>query len=388
MKLKFIATSPEDTNQLAADLARTLPHGSIVLLRGDLGAGKTALARALLRTLTGTPDLDVPSPTFNLVHTYESRSGTVWHFDLYRLKDPEEVYELGWEEALSAPLTLVEWPERLGALPVPSRRIVEITLQDVPDSPQSRLITLEKPALPAPRTAFIFAAGLGERMRPLTDTMPKPLVPVSGRPLLGFIFDHLERAGITRVILNTHYFPEQIERFLDPYRTKMEIRTSFEPDLLETGGGLKKALPLIDDDLFYAINGDALWTDGPALPALSRLALTFDPARMDALLLLQPLNAMTVTPGSGDYRRHPDGQLERTQDRTGSLMFTGIRLMHRRMMDGAPESRHSFLRQMDEAQRGGRLHGLVHNGEWHHISTPADAQAVTRHLQVKKESGG
>lgn len=388
MKLNFTSQTPQDTDTLAALLAKTLPPGAIVRLHGDLGAGKTAFSRAVLRTLSQKPDLEVPSPTFNLVHTYDTPQGALWHFDLYRIKDPEEIDELGWEEALAAPLVLIEWPDRLGSRPLPAGRVVDITLKEQIGKPEARDITLEIAARQAPQTAFIFAAGLGERMRPLTDSMPKPLVPVAGRPILAYIFDRLKAAKIKNAVLNTHWFPEQIEHFLDPYRGEMNIRTSFESQLLETGGGLKKALPLIADDVFYVINGDALWVDGLVLPALERLALAFDPARMDALLLLQPIGGMTVTPGAGDYRRAPDGRLTRTPDKSGELMFTGLRIMHRRMLGSATETPHSFREELDESQQKGRLYGLIHDGEWHHISTPEDAQATGAHLlKTEKENG-
>ncbi|HZH26397.1 MAG TPA: tRNA (adenosine(37)-N6)-threonylcarbamoyltransferase complex ATPase subunit type 1 TsaE [Azospirillaceae bacterium] len=128
------------TLALAAEVARTLRPGDVVALRGDLGAGKTAFARAAVRTLTGNPGEEVPSPTFTLVQTYDTPAGTVWHFDLYRLSGPDEVFELGWEEALAGGIALVEWPDRLGTL-LPARRI-DVTLEST--GPEARRVKVAR----------------------------------------------------------------------------------------------------------------------------------------------------------------------------------------------------------------------------------------------------
>jgi tRNA threonylcarbamoyladenosine biosynthesis protein TsaE len=120
-------TSEAETEAVAVRLADGLKAGDVVLLCGPLGGGKTVFARALIRALAGDSHLDVPSPTFTLVQTYETLRGVVWHFDLYRLEDTDEVYEVGWEEALSGGIVLVEWPERLGSL-VPQKAI-EVTIE-------------------------------------------------------------------------------------------------------------------------------------------------------------------------------------------------------------------------------------------------------------------
>ncbi len=134
-------TSEQDTAALGATFAKTLSHGDIVLLTGDLGAGKSVFCRAIVRTLMEQPDLDVPSPTFTLVQTYDAPAATLWHFDLYRLKDAEEIYELGWEDALSGGIVLVEWPDRLGSL-TPTNAI-KIDIIPVGDT---RTITIHRPA--------------------------------------------------------------------------------------------------------------------------------------------------------------------------------------------------------------------------------------------------
>ncbi len=117
------------TEALGAALAERLKPGDVVGLKGELGAGKTTLARAILRAAAGDPDLVVPSPTFTLVEVYDTPRGTYWHFDLYRLEAPEQVYELGWEEALAGGIVLIEWPERLGAL-LPRHLAVNLEVAD------------------------------------------------------------------------------------------------------------------------------------------------------------------------------------------------------------------------------------------------------------------
>lgn len=138
--MTLLSRSEADTERLAAEIAKDLRPGTVLLLRGNLGSGKTVFARALIRTLSADPDLEVPSPTFTLAQTYDTPAGPLWHFDLYRLKDPEEVYEIGWEVALEEGIVIVEWPERLGTLiprahtnisitsgPDPGTRNIEIT---------------------------------------------------------------------------------------------------------------------------------------------------------------------------------------------------------------------------------------------------------------------
>ena len=134
--------SEEETQAFAKTFSKELTQGHVVLLRGDLGMGKTVFARALIRALCGEEKIEVPSPTFTLVQVYDALIGTVWHFDLYRLSDPSEIYEIGWEEAIAEGIVLVEWPERLGNL-VPSGAI-DITLSAHNDNPNKRTIEIIK----------------------------------------------------------------------------------------------------------------------------------------------------------------------------------------------------------------------------------------------------
>lgn len=135
-----ITATEAETSAFATRFAATLKGGDIVLLTGDLGAGKSVFCRAAIRALSGKPDLDVPSPTFTLVQTYDTAAGSVWHFDLYRLKDPEEIHEIGWEEALAGGIVLVEWPDRLGNYTPAKSMNVHIAIDG-----NNRLITMSKP---------------------------------------------------------------------------------------------------------------------------------------------------------------------------------------------------------------------------------------------------
>ncbi len=138
----LLSRSEEETARIAAGLAGNLQSGDIILLRGNLGSGKTVFARALVRALAGDPGLEVPSPTFTLVQTYDTAAGALWHFDFYRLKDPEEIYELGWEEALAGGIVLAEWPERLGSLVPPA--YLDIHIAEVDNEPEWRRIAIER----------------------------------------------------------------------------------------------------------------------------------------------------------------------------------------------------------------------------------------------------
>lgn len=227
-----------------------------------------------------------------------------------------------------------------------------------------------------PNSAFILAAGLGKRLRPYTDSLPKPLVPVAGRPILDYTIEKLCRDNIKNVTINLNYCGEKIEQHFAGH-TDPIITFSKEEELLDTGGGVKKALHTMQGDAFYLINGDALWTDGDQDTALNRLAQTWDPSKMDILLLLQPVDNMTLTQGIGDYDIDDDGRAIRSQTKTGKYMFGGIRITKKSIFDNTPEKKaFSYLELMDRAQEDGRLYALIHDGEWHHISTPNDLEHV------------
>ncbi len=238
-----------------------------------------------------------------------------------------------------------------------------------------------------PKTAMVLAAGLGQRMRPITDTMPKPLIEVRGRAMLDTILDRLEDAGITKVVVNLHYLGEMIEVHLKD-RGSPQIVFSKEEDLLETGGGVTKALPLLGEVPFFVLNGDVCWLDG-LTPALRRLAATWNEADMDALLLLHPTVSAFGYEGIGDYFMDPEGRLRRRQERQiAPFIHAGIQILHPRLFEGAPAGSFSLNKLYDKAQEAERLWGLRHDGEWYHVGTPAELRAVEDALHYLAESSG
>ena len=226
-----------------------------------------------------------------------------------------------------------------------------------------------------PRSAMVLAAGLGTRMRPITDAIPKPLVEIGGRTLLDHAIDRLTLVGVERVVVNVHYKAEMITDRLAA-RDHPRIAISQEDELLETGGGVLRALPLLDER-FFVVNADVLWLDGKH-HALARLAAAFDPDAMDAVLLMQRTVTAVGYEGSGDYLLDPLGVPRRRGEReVAPFIFTGVQLLHRRLFDGIAERRFSLNLVYSRAERAGRLRAIVHDGEWYHVGTP-DGLAATR----------
>jgi len=226
-----------------------------------------------------------------------------------------------------------------------------------------------------PRRAMVLAAGQGERMRPLTDRQPKPLLEVHGQSLLDYILDRLDEAGVAEAVINLFYLGEKIEAHLAA-RTRPRIAFSREAKRLETGGGVRHALPLLGEDPFYVINGDVRWLDGRT-PALLRLAEVWNPETMDALLLLHPTAFAVGYEGSGDFLLAPDGRLRRRREReVAPFVFAGLQILHPRVFANTPEGPFSLNRIYDAAQDAERLWGVRHDGEWFHIGTPAGLAEV------------
>lgn len=231
--------------------------------------------------------------------------------------------------------------------------------------------------------AFVLAAGLAKRMRPLTDNLPKPLVQLNGRPLLAHIFDRLQDQGVSRVIVNGHHCIDVLRDYIvqaNAAYTDMDIILSAENDILETGGGAVQALQYLDNnEPFYMINGDAFWVNPPHQTSLGILADMWDADNCDMLMLLQNADGMTMTKGVGDY--NIIGQkCVRSKDKNGTHMFTGVRILHPHVLNGHNVECFSFLKIMDEVEKKGRLYACDHKGEWYHISTPADLAEVETNL--------
>ena len=220
-------------------------------------------------------------------------------------------------------------------------------------------------------TAMLMAAGLGKRMRPLTATMPKPMVRVAGKPLIDRALDRLEDAGIARAVVNVHYLAESIEAHIGE-RTAPTITFSDErEELLETGGGMVKAtkagqLP----DPFFACNADSIWLDGPR-NAFADLSDAWDADRMDALLLLVTHARARNFDGTGDFYMDAGGRLTRKQpDRIAPFIYTGIQLVSHRLLRDAPEGKFSTNILWDRAIEEGRLFGVAFTGTWYEVGTP------------------
>ncbi len=225
---------------------------------------------------------------------------------------------------------------------------------------------------------MVLAAGLGKRMRPLTETLPKPLVPVAGRTLIDRVLDRFADADLARVVVNLHYFRGTLETHLAA-RQAPALELSPEEALLETGGGVKNALPRLGSDPFYVANADVLWLDGK-VPALQRLAKAWNDATMDALLLLHPAVSAFGYEGNGDYFIDPLGRLRRRRGaEIAPFIFAGVQILQPRLFAGAPDGAFSLNRLYDRAQEAGRLWGLRHDGLWFHVGTPeglAETEAV------------
>ena len=221
-------------------------------------------------------------------------------------------------------------------------------------------------------TAMIMAAGLGTRMRPLTENKPKPLVQVAGKTLLDHVLDKVRKAGVSNVVVNVHYLPHQIEEHLVRHAQDLQVAISDERDLLmETGGGLVKAEHLIDADPFFCLNSDAIWTEGASADALTRLADAWDGERMDGLLLIVPRERAYQHSGKGDFFLDEEGRLiRRGYHDSAPWVYTGNQLISHRLLRDAPEGPFSTNLFWDRAIQEGRLYGLVHHGDWYDIGSP------------------
>jgi N-acetyl-alpha-D-muramate 1-phosphate uridylyltransferase len=226
-----------------------------------------------------------------------------------------------------------------------------------------------------PGTAMVMAAGKGTRMMPLTASKPKPLVEVAGTTLLDHVLDLLRGAGVGRIVVNVHYFADQIEQHLARHAEDFDVAISDERDLLrDTGGGLIKALPLIPDDPFFCINADNWFADTPE-HALELMARAWDPARMDVLMLVVPFARAGNSQGQGDFDLDADGRLSREgPKRARPYVWTGIQLLARKVVCNPPADVFSTNVFWDRAIAAGRCHGIVHQGDWFDVGYP---EAIT-----------
>lgn len=231
-----------------------------------------------------------------------------------------------------------------------------------------------------PSTAMVLAAGLGKRLRPITDTVPKPLVVVAGRTLLDRTLDALAAAGVESAVVNCHYLGSMIDTHLAGRATPRIHLSNEANQLLETGGGVKRALARLGKGPFLVVNADIAWEDAET-PALNRLAAAWRDRTMDALLLLHKVATASGYDGAGDYDIE-GGLLRRRRDRPAApLVFTGIQILHPRLFADAPEGPFSLTDLYDKAEAEGRLFGLIHDGAWYHIGTPAGLEEADSRLR-------
>ncbi len=217
--------------------------------------------------------------------------------------------------------------------------------------------------------AMVLAAGLGTRMRPLTDSRPKPLVKVGGRALIDYIFDYCREGGVTDAVVNVHYLAEMIEDHVAGVASPRITLSDERAGLLDSGGGVKKALPHLGKGPFFVLNADAIWIDGPQ-PSLGRLREHWDPETMDILLLLAASSSATGWGNRGDFAMDQNGRLRRAaKNEVTPFVYAGAGIWKPELFEGQPDV-FSLNRLFDQAAEKGRLHGLRLDGVWMHVGTP------------------
>jgi MurNAc alpha-1-phosphate uridylyltransferase len=229
-------------------------------------------------------------------------------------------------------------------------------------------------------TAMVLAAGLGTRMRPLTNDRPKALVEVAGRTLIDHLLDRLAEAGVGRAVVNVHYFADRLEGHLKG-RTRPRVTISDErAELLETGGGLKKARPLLGEAPILVANIDSIWTEA-GVPAIERLVRAWDPSAMDALLLIVPMGAGLGFEGQGDFFLEDDGRLRFRGDAPAApFAFMGVHVTRPQVVDAEADGPFSLSKVWRRLAAQGRLYGVVFDGFWMHVGDPEARDAAEARL--------
>jgi MurNAc alpha-1-phosphate uridylyltransferase len=221
-----------------------------------------------------------------------------------------------------------------------------------------------------PKRAMILAAGLGKRMRPITATVPKPLVEVNGRALVDYGLDRLEHAGVEEVVINVHYLPDLVKAHVGRRKKPKVVISDEREKLLDTGGGIAKALPHFGGEAFYLLNSDSFWLEGPR-PNLDWLAGSWNADKMDAILLLASTVRSVGYHGRGDFIMDPAGRLRRRPEReVAPFAYAGAGIFHPRLFDDCPEGAFSLNKLFDKAIEAERLFGVRMDGTWLHVGTP------------------
>jgi len=227
-----------------------------------------------------------------------------------------------------------------------------------------------------PNRAIVLAAGLGTRMRPYNGHVPKPLVQIGGKSLIDYSLDRLADAGVERVVVNVHHLADAVERHLASRKRPHIVISDERAELLGTGGGIAKALPQLGDAPFFLVNSDTVWLDG-VKPNFARLADAFDPATMDALLLLAPTAESIGYGGRGDFAMLPDGRLRRRGEReVVPFVYAGAAILSPALFAGAPAGAFPLTPLFDRAGAKDRLFGLRLEGLWMHVGTPEAVAAA------------
>ena len=230
-------------------------------------------------------------------------------------------------------------------------------------------------------TVMLMAAGLGKRMRPLTAAMPKPMVRVAGKPLIDRAMDRIEDAGIAKAVVNVHYLAESIEAHLKARKSPSVTFSDERAELLDTGGGTKKALSLLGTDPILTFNSDSIWVEGLGAN-LAALMAAFDPGRMDALLMIADATRTIGYVGRGDFMMDPDGRLERRLEcTTAPYMYAGVQVIKPELFADGPEGAFSTNLVWDRLIGEGRLFGQRMGGTWMHVGTPDDLAAAEAFLR-------
>ncbi len=234
-----------------------------------------------------------------------------------------------------------------------------------------------------PQSAMVLAAGLGTRMRPLTDALPKPLVKLRDRALIDHVLDRIADAGIRRAVVNVHYMATEIEAHVLG-RVRPEIVVSDERDaLLDTGGGVVRALEKLGPDPFLIHNSDSVWIEGASSNIL-RLVGAWDDGTMDGLMLLADRKTSIGYDGQGDFELHADGRVSRRpQDRESDYVFTGVSIAHPRLFENAPKGAFSLNVPWTAAIAAGRLFGIVLDGTWMHVGTPEALEQAGKRIDCE-----
>jgi MurNAc alpha-1-phosphate uridylyltransferase len=247
------------------------------------------------------------------------------------------------------------------------------TSSPMPTLPPGRL-----PLRAAPETAMVFAAGLGTRMRPISDALPKPLIPVGGKPLIDHMLDRLADAGVHKAVVNVHYRADQIEAHLVVRAAPRIVISDERSELLDQGGGIKKALAEFGDAPFFICNTDALWIES-ARSNLRRFAAAWDPDRMDVFLLVAAAATSIGVDWPGDFTMDAEGRLTRREERlVAPFVYAGVGIVKPQLFAGVAEDVFKLAPFFFAAAERGRLYGLRLDGSWLHVGTPDAIGAAER----------